>query len=277
MPRSTREVSATDLWRAVAQIDAAAAVSPRMGAVAGRPRVLAQVWDDESVGAQKVVVTDPARPVRYALPAADLRAIRSAALTLTAARLLLAPGVVTAAVLDTTDTAGSRALLVADQLPDVDQVMVHGGRGWPTSMEARDRPTIGFAATLDEAVFGASLVIVAGLPRAGARPARLAPGALVVNATGRALPAGLFSDVDLRFVDDRALHDVAWEEPPGSLPVRADLRELGELSLGTFLDLVDPDLVTLVDLLGSDGLDLHLAQALCHSPALSAVRAPGMR
>lgn len=282
MRRSVHEVSATDLWRAIAQIDAAAAVAPGLvtGLAAGRPPALARVLVTSGAADDQVVVADPLLPVRYALPGAALRAIRSAALTLTAARLLMAPGVVTAAVLDTTDTAGPRALLVARQLPDVDHVMVHGPtHSWPTQVLAPRGPAavgFGFTGSLDEAVFGASLVVVAGQPRCGARPAQLAHSALVVNATGRPLPDGLFSGVDVRFVDDRTLYGTAWEEPTGSLPVHADLRELIEPATRAQVEPIAPDLVALVDLLGSGALDLHLAHALCHTPALSAGAAPSM-
>ncbi len=269
MARPVHQVSAGDLWCAATHIDAAASVAPARPA--DRAPALALVIVTDPVGAERLVVADPVLPVRYALPVAALRAVRSAALTLAVARLLMAPGVVTAAVLDTTDTAGPRALLVAHQLPGVDHVVVHGSiTAPPPGGSVARHPTLGSAASIDEAVFGASLVVVAGCPRRSARPAQLARGALVVNATGRPLPVGLLSRVDVRFVDDCTLHGPAWDEQPGSLPVRADLRELRGPSASSCTGPMLPHDVALVDLLGTNALDPQLAFVLCRALALQA-------
>jgi hypothetical protein len=175
------------------------------------------------------------------LPTAGLKAVRSAALAAAAARVFVSPRVVTVSVLGSGLAARLSITALATHVPGVSHVAVHGPHGVPgTLADQLHGAGIGLTVTEcgAEAVFGANLVVLAGpQPRANWQ---LPTGAVVVNATGRAMP--LDAPVDQVFVDDRRLL-------PGDAPRAADL---GQVLAGTHPGRETHDDVLLVDLLGVD-------------------------
>jgi hypothetical protein len=188
------------------------------------------------------------------LPAAGLRAVRGAALTVAAAQLFVAPRVVTVSVLGAGLAARLHIEALANHVPGVSHVAVHGPGRLPRSLaEQLDDAGIGLtvAGCGAEAVFGANLVVLAGpQPRASWR---LPTGAVVVNATGQAVP--LDSPVDQVFVDDRRLL-------PDGAPRAADL---GQVLAGTHPGREAHDDVLLVDLLGVGAGGVWLTHQLYQS------------
>lgn len=175
------------------------------------------------------------------LPTAGLRAARGAALTAAAARMFVAPRVVTVSVLGSGLAARLHIAALATHVPGVSHVAVHGTRRVSAALAERlDGAGIGLtvAECGADAVFGANLVVVAGpQPRASWR---LPTGAVIVNASGGSVP--LDSPVDQVFVDDRRLL-------PSTAPRTADL---GQVLAGTHPGRAAHDDVLLVDLLGVD-------------------------
>lgn len=183
------------------------------------------------------VVQDAESGARCALPVSGLRACRAAALTALAAGHLLAPGVVTVSLIGSGRTARIHLLTVARSLPDVSHVAVHPPQpadGPPVDRRVAavlERAGIGLALAgrVEEATFGASLVVLAGPDRPGGRLGRLAPGAVLVNATGHRPPPSLTGVADALFVDDLGQREQPGTAGPAGtarLGVAADLRQV---------------------------------------------------
>jgi ornithine cyclodeaminase/alanine dehydrogenase-like protein (mu-crystallin family) len=195
-----------------------------------------------------------------ALSTTGLRAVRGAALTAVAARLFLSPNVVTGTVLGSGVAARLHVAALARHVPGVSHIAVHAADAAPADLAAElERAGIGLTVTErgEDAVFGANLVVLADRyePGAGRDAGQLAPGAVVVNATGAPPPSGVHEQAGQVFVDDRRL-------APWTGPVAADL---GQVLAGTHTGRVPHEGVVLVDLLGAatGGLWLafHLYQA----------------
>ena len=126
------------------------------------------------------------------LPSAGLRAVRAAALTVTAARLFLYSRVVTVSVLG----SGLAVRVVLAELAGIGLTV---------------------AASRADAVFGVNLVVLTDPP--GDHDWQPARGALVVNASGQAPPDDVVALADQVFTDDRT-----WS--PGAWPVTAGLGQV---------------------------------------------------
>jgi ornithine cyclodeaminase/alanine dehydrogenase-like protein (mu-crystallin family) len=150
------------------------------------------------------------------LPTPSLHLISSAAVATLAARELLPPSVVTAAVLGSGPAARLQLLLIARYLHNVSSATVH-----PAALEtdrsvewnARDElDRAGITLTVDadprHAALGANLLMIAELGWDRLDLGHLRPGVLVVNATRRDLPDELLAQVDRVYVDDLGLLDL---------------------------------------------------------------------
>ncbi len=203
---SARRLRSLDVVRLVRTHDAVDALERDL---IDRPQTVSQ---SVSIGRHRVVVRDPATRTSCTMPVRSLRATAPAVVGALAARTLLLPGVATVAVV-----GGSRRELdehlraVARTLPEIGHVMI-----WPTATTASgwDAPLrargVGSAAAsgVTDAVFGASLVVVAG-PAPDLLARHILRGAVVVNASGGPLPPGLY----------QAAGRAAFTElPPGRAP-----------------------------------------------------------
>lgn len=235
---------------------------------------------------EHVVFRDERTGTRCAVPAAGLRAYRTAALTALAARQLLVPGVVTASVIGSGPVADLLIPVIVRHVPDVSHITLCPVGGpvadsvQPMLAEELEQAGIGLSVTprMEEAVFGASLIALSGADPAGLRSGHVASGAVVVNASGQDLPEGLLHGVRRVFVDDlerlrsagerrfvRVHHAEAGIHPSEQRGrVDSDLRQIlrGERPGRTGLDHI-----LLVELLGTDALDRTLAQRI-HRTAL---------
>ena len=137
------------------------------------------------------------------LPSAGLRAVRAAALTVTAARVFLYSRVVTVSVLGSGLAARVLVTELAAHVPGISDVAVHApdGQAVPDCL-ADDLALAGVGlacpASVEDTVFGANLVVLAGPAAGDWQPPR---GALVVNATGRPSSAHVLSLADQVFTD----------------------------------------------------------------------------
>jgi ornithine cyclodeaminase/alanine dehydrogenase-like protein (mu-crystallin family) len=222
------------------------------------------------------------------LPAASLRAFQSAALTALAARALLAPGGVTAALVGTSHAVQLELGIIAQYVPDISHVAVYlatpeAGALGAGVLDQLELSGIGLStvAAPAAAVFGANLVVTTGDLRhedlRGLRANQLAAGAVLVNATGRDLPVALTNGVDQVYVDDLTWLDECvdryvvrahlageggrWpdRERTGPLEIRADV---GQLLAGSRAGRVRAEDVALVELLSVDTPNRWLAARL---------------
>ncbi|MGB3438319.1 MAG: hypothetical protein WBA97_06155 [Actinophytocola sp.] len=179
------------------------------------------------------------------LPAAGLRAVRAAALTVTAARLFLYSRVATVSVLGGGLAAHVVLAELAAHVPGISHVAVCAPDGCPSVPAdlAADLELAGIglaaAESAADAGFGANLVVLTCPPgeHDDWQPPR---GALIVNASGQAPPASVVAQADQVFVDDRAHPSRA-----GRVTAR-----LGQVLAGSHPGRRAPDDVVLVDLLG---------------------------
>lgn len=206
------------------------------------------------------------------LPASGLAAIRGAALTAAAARMFVAPQVVTVSVLGSGLAARLQISALAAHVPGVSHVAVHApdGHGRVPAALAEQLDGAGIGLTVTEcgadAVFGANLVVLAG-PQSGS-DWQLPHGAVVVNATGQAVPDGVLADQ--LYVDDRRLIT-------RNCPLVADL---GQVLAGRHPGRTAVDDVLLIDLLGVDTGGVWLTHqlyqaALRHGLGVPADALPG--
>lgn len=217
------------------------------------------------------------------LPAASLRAFQSAALAALAARELLVPGGVTAALVGTSHAVQLELGIIAQYVPDISHVAVYLATPEAGALDAGvldqlELSGIGLSTVTAPAaaVFGANLIVATGDLRhddlRGLRASQLAAGAVLVNATGRDLPVALTKGVDQVYVDD-----LTWlEDCLDRYVVRAHLAgegkrppriraDVGQLLAGSRIGRVRAEDVALVELLSVDTPNRWLAGRLYHA------------
>jgi ornithine cyclodeaminase/alanine dehydrogenase-like protein (mu-crystallin family) len=209
------------------------------------------------------------------LPAACLRWVHTAALSALAARLLVNPGVITAAVFGTGLAVQLELNVVTRWVPGISHVAVHStgasngvSAAAPVEQRTLDQLelagiTLSIANGPPAAVFGANLVIAL---TAGAlehlEAAALTKGTVLVNASDHDLPGELLDRVDDIFVDDVRLlgadpHRTAALYRAGH--VEADL---GEVLGGAHRGRSSADDVVLVELLSAGALHAGIADKI---------------
>jgi ornithine cyclodeaminase/alanine dehydrogenase-like protein (mu-crystallin family) len=275
-----------DVWIALQAMDPVAVVAEELiGRTVGtRPDDGAvDEWVGDRDDVELVMLEHQKTGVQCVLPAESLRLSRSAALTALAARELLIPGGVTVAVLGAAEAMQFQLSLVARYVPDISHAAAYLKDETSSSLLSRlaeqlDLNGIGLSAvtSVADTVFGANLVVAAEEAAVRdldeIRPAQLARGTVLVNATGRDLPPDLLEEVGELYVDDLSLlpanehryfvgaHLSAARDRSsvGSLTPRisADLGQL--LTKGHFVREQQNRLV-LVELLGAQTLTAPLA------------------
>lgn len=267
MGAAVLRLDADDVWSALDSVDTVALLAEELiGRAIGHPDAARENGGRLVDWTEGYVVFEPsAGDTRTAMPAASLRVFESASLCALAARELVIPGGVTVAVIGTLADVQPRLALVARHVPDIAHVAVcltgdddhHDLDRRLVDLLDLSGIRLTVATTLADSVFGANLVIAASR---GALPddlgsARLVRGAVLVNATGAALPTALTSTADQVYADDRA-H--AGEHVTA---------ELGGLLTGGHPGREQDDDVVLVELLRADGLNVQLAHKI-HEAAL---------
>jgi hypothetical protein len=241
-----------EVWQAVEAIDPLAVLA---GELIGRTvwreshepgRLRPWTGQATETGEDLVVLERPAGNPVCVLPVACLRMAQAATLAALAARELLFPGAVTMAVLGLTDATQPQLALVARHVPDISHVAVCRGRLEPRLVDQLQLSGAGLTdfASVAETVLGANLVLVLdGDPArpdlAELRPGQLARRAVLINASGRDLPAALGEGVHELYVDTIA--------PGHGSTFTADL---GELLTGRRAAHPPVDGIALVDLRG---------------------------
>lgn len=233
------------------------------------------------------------------LPGSMLHELRTATLTTLAARELVVPGVVTAAVLGPGSATRLPLALITRYLPGLSHVTVcHADKPneapepmEPSVVDQLDLAGIGWsvATAVADAVFGATLVVTAVARPYRLEVAHLARGAMLVNTTGEDLEDDLVDAVDEVYVDDATLVDgnphrhfvrmhlagprtgSTWfgRTTSGAMGRRHRriAADLGQVLTGRHAGRTHVDDVLLVELLGTDTLDARLACTL-HRAAL---------
>ncbi|HEX5113572.1 MAG TPA: hypothetical protein VFW65_00075 [Pseudonocardiaceae bacterium] len=166
-----------------------------------------------SATTEVTTVNDPDNELTYQLPTPSLLMIRLAGLAGTAARHLLPPGAITAAVLGSGAVARLQLTVMAHYLPDVSQVAAH-----PSVVHIRHSADCDVRGSLYRAgstlslsddpmrtAFGANLLVIGEIGWVPLDVGHLRAGALVANATRRDLPDALLAQVDRVCVDDLTL------------------------------------------------------------------------
>lgn len=236
-------------------------------------------------GGELVLLDHPEATAPCLVPAQSLRSAHAAALVAIAARELLVSGGVTMAMLGPADDAQLQLSVVARQVPDISHIALCA-----TTMGTREVAPkladqlqlsgieLSVAPTVEEAVFGANLVVATSHPTrdqdlTDLRIGLLARGTLLINATGHDLPDDLVDQVDQVYVDDLGLlddhpgrHVVAThlaEPDAGSAAMRRGAGpriagDLAQLLTGRHPGRRGSDVV-LVDLLGVHELNADLA------------------
>jgi ornithine cyclodeaminase/alanine dehydrogenase-like protein (mu-crystallin family) len=167
-------------------------------------------------GSELVQLDHPEATLSCVASAHSLRTSLAASLAAMAARKLLAPGGVTVAMLGSAEATQPQLSVIARHVPDISHVALwlDGGkrRVEPKLVDQLELSGIGLSVvpTLADAVFGANLVVATNQNPAGQelstlRLGQLAHDAVLVNATGKDLPARLVDQVDEVFVDDFGL------------------------------------------------------------------------
>jgi ornithine cyclodeaminase/alanine dehydrogenase-like protein (mu-crystallin family) len=274
-------------------------VGRRVGGPAWRPTACGRLtpWPSgteaaDVATAELVLLDDLIADAGCVLPTASLRAVRAAGLTALAARELLAPGVVTAAVLGSGPAVQPQLTVIARHVPDVSHIAIcpTGDRNVspvePRVLDQIDLAGIGLSvnSAVDEAVFGANLVVATGTIPSRLELAHLTRGAVLVNATYRDLPDDLVDRVDRIYLDDAGLiddhsdryfvrahltvTDAGADRPRpaagGHLRRHAPL-DLGQVLTGAHSGRAHVDDILLVELLSADVVDVSLACKLHHA------------
>ncbi|MEV4319167.1 hypothetical protein [Actinocrispum sp. NPDC049592] len=283
MSDRTLRLSRDELWRLLELVDPVELVAARLGGAACGDEA-GRLSAAGASGGDHVVFEDRDTAVRCLLPASALRGLRTASVVALAARALLFPSLVTVAVLGSDPATQLQLALIARYVPGVSFVAVWPDDGQPLDervLDLLDRTDISLLTAGDagEAMFGASLLVGVGLDRLPAR--RPAPGAVLVNATGRDLPANLENTADGIYVDDLGLlgdnrhrrfvrvhtdrndrdsephwRAEGWHRNQGRSQVQGDL---GQVLTGACPGRTTIDEVLLVELLGLRDLDVTLA------------------
>jgi ornithine cyclodeaminase/alanine dehydrogenase-like protein (mu-crystallin family) len=260
-------LSADEAWTAFELIDP---IAPLVEELAGRTEQRTGAlsrWTGDPVPAEPgelVVLHDD--DASCVLPAASLRMFHSASLVAVAARELLVPGGITVALLGVTPATQPQLAAVTRHVPDISHVAIcHAGDLRSSPLEPRlvdllEHRGIQLSAgtVAADAVFGANLVVVFpdGVDLTPLRIGTLARGAVLVNASGRTMPAELATDLDEVYVDDMRLVDQRGHHH------RKAIADLGELLSGSHPGRQDIDDVLAVELLGVDVLNVRLARQL---------------
>lgn len=245
-------------------------------------------WRDASgaPASDQVLVEDLRSGSKCLLPASSLRMVRAAGLTALTARELLTRGVVTAAVLGSGPATQLQLTLNTRYVPDISHIAIAtwstGDGGTPVEPEVLDELELAgiglsISDSVEEAVFGANLVIVVGGRPEGLELGHLARGALLINTEGRDLPHDLVNGVDQIYVDDAALleanperyfvkmHLAAsgnsdWPRPHNGSHHRRHIdADLGQVLTGARPGRRNIDDILLVELLSVHVLDVWLA------------------
>ena len=279
---------AHEVWSALEVIDPVAVLAEDLiGRIVDRPgharrtAGLLVPWQGaERNGSELVMLDHPDATIRCVMPAHSLRASFAAALAAVAARELLASGGVTVAMLGSTETTQFQLSVIARHVPDISHVALCLAEG-PRAVEPKladqlELSGIGWSVvrTPADAVFGANLVIAADYGAArqdlgSLRLGQLARGAVLVNATGKDLPADLVDQVDEVFVDDSGLLEDHRDRRVVANHLSGTTRrgdaggriaaDLSQLLLGRHAGRLRTDDVVLVELLGVNDLNAELA------------------
>jgi ornithine cyclodeaminase/alanine dehydrogenase-like protein (mu-crystallin family) len=288
-------LTARDLLSALAATDSltpcAEELVARVGPAAGRrPHVPAGPELTE------LVLAENGSRTRYLLPSAELRASRAAALAGVAARALLTPGVVTAAVLGSGPDAQPQLMMIARYVPAVSHIAVcpvsaeRSSTVNPRVLDQIAEAGIGLTLNSDvqQTLFGANLVVATAQSPGPVRFPELTKGALLVNASGADLPNDVVDRVDRIYADApdlmadhrdryfvrRHFHASAARGPlpPSSSGLVAHppgiVVGLGDVLSGVYRSRVGADEIRLVELLSAGEPDLGLAAELCRTARL---------
>jgi ornithine cyclodeaminase/alanine dehydrogenase-like protein (mu-crystallin family) len=171
--------------------------------------------DDGANGSDELAVEDAGTGQICLLPKSSLRMVRSAGLSALAARELHPPGVVTAAILGSSEAAQLHLSVIARHVPNLSHAALYPGGALAvpqieqTLLDQLELAGIGVSLSDSprRAASGANLVVVTDFDQDRLDIGQLPPGALVVNASGRDLPPELLTGVDQVYVDDLGLLD----------------------------------------------------------------------
>jgi ornithine cyclodeaminase/alanine dehydrogenase-like protein (mu-crystallin family) len=243
-----------------------------------------------------VPLTDPVlleRPVGSPVCVASATTLcmaQAATMAALAARKLLVPGGVTVAFLGVTGPAQPQLAVLARHVPDISHVALwvrdsNDVRLEPELVDQLELSGIGVSVTnsMAAAVFGANLVVAAGdgthtVGLDQLHLGHLAPGVVLVNATGHDLP-GLPAEVDRLYVDDidllpahrhREVVAAHLEDASGSGAVQRDQRivgDLGQLLAGRDGEHRGTGEVVRVELLGVNKPNAELAYRIYQAAA----------
>jgi ornithine cyclodeaminase/alanine dehydrogenase-like protein (mu-crystallin family) len=235
MDGDCRRLSHEDVARALRELDPAESLT---GAADER-------WTVEPADGDLVLLRDPHGAAVASFAVADLLACRYAALTVLAARILLVPSVITAAVLGAGPSVRLLCGTLARHLPNLSQLAIHSVADAGLAAEfAAAGVDLSVAPSTADAVFGASLVVVMdALPPMPGVHASM--GAVVVNASGRQLVHDLVNGVAEEYTEAR----------------------LRQVLVGEHAGRTRRDDVLLVDLTGIAAQDVALALALHRAAA----------
>lgn len=262
------------------------------GGVARRPNHRLTPWSGHNsvdAGSTELVLYEDRRAgSRCLLPAPTLKVFQMAALAVAAARELVAPGVVTAAVPGAGTAAQAALMLIARFVPGLSHVAVCPVGGEPDEpiqprvLDELDLAGVGWLVTteISEAVFGATLIVSSAGTALWSDVGQLPKGAVLVNTTGEDLPDELVDAVDQIYVDDLRLIEVnshryfarmhmAGSSTGSTAHHRTDGRrhrrveaDLPQVLTGAHPGRTHVDHVLLVELLGAQVLDTGLASLL---------------
>lgn len=213
------------------------------------------------------VVEDPKVSTRFLLPTHALRAAWNAGLTVAAARQLASPGALTVSVLGSGLGAALQIRMMIRYLPGVSHVAIctSPAPADPTVtdqvIDELDLAGVGWSVPLvaADAVFGANLIVFSDGHPDDIEIPRISRGAVLVNASGRPLPAPVL---------DRLAHLPAYDLVMGGASRRTDGNvSAGGSGVGTLRQHLrwDPDRVLLVELLDVDAPCFPFAQRICHA------------
>ena len=260
-------------------------------------------WSDPRVkgadGAELVLLDHPEAAVRCVLPATGLRTFQAAALAALAARELLVRGGVTVAMLGASRAASPQLAVIARHVPDISHVALclsesgEADRLEPKLLDQLELSGIGLSvvSTAAETVFGANLVVAAGdggdqQDLGTLQPGQLARGTVVINGSGKGLPAELVDQMDRVYVDDLGLLEEHRDRyvvathlagsPEGQVRTNGNIvlesrwerritADLGQLLTGRRPGRQHVDDVVLVELLSQSDLNAELAYRICRT------------
>ncbi|HEY4459723.1 MAG TPA: hypothetical protein VGN81_35755 [Pseudonocardiaceae bacterium] len=233
MDGDCRRLSHDDVARALRELDPAELFTTEPRAAAAD-----QQWTVE-LNDELALLRDPDGVSVASFAAADLRACWYACLTVLAARALLVPTVITAAVLGSGPAARLLCGALARHLPNLSQLAIHSVDARLAAEFAAAGVDLSIAPSTADAVFGASLVVV--MDELSALPGvHASMGAVVVNASDRELVHELANGIAEEYAE----------------------AELRQVLAGAHPGRTRPDDVLLVDLTGAATPDVALALAI---------------